>query len=158
MVARLALQKAADVVGKVRSGLVLACDTVAECEGVILGKPADTDHARQMLQRLSGTEHRVLSGLCLWQAPDGQPHLRVAVTSLRMDTLSDDQLEEYLAGGGWKGKAGAFGYQDRLGWVHVVQGSESNVVGLPLELLAEMLADLQSESQQDPETGDGLTG
>ena len=65
--------------------------------------------------------------------------VRVAVTTLRMDTLSAAQLDEYLAGDQWQGKAGAFGYQDRTGWVHVLEGSESNVVGLPLELLAEML-------------------
>jgi len=57
-----------------------------------------------------------------------------------MDVLSDGQLDEYLASGAWRGKAGGFGYQDRLGWVHVLEGSESNVVGLPLELLAEMLS------------------
>jgi septum formation protein len=57
-----------------------------------------------------------------------------------MDRLRDAQIDEYLASGAWEGKAGAFGYQDRLGWVHVIRGSESNVVGLPLELLAEMLA------------------
>ena len=56
-----------------------------------------------------------------------------------MDPLAPEQLEDYLASGQWQGKAGAFGYQDRLDWVHVVEGSESNVVGLPLELLAEML-------------------
>ena len=139
LVARLAYQKAADVVRRVESGWVLGCDTVAECDGHILGKPDDQQHARQMLQTLSGREHGVLSGLCLWKVPDGQPAVRVAVTTLRMDPLGDEQLEEYLAGGGWKGKAGAFGYQDRLGWVHVIEGSESNVVGLPMELLAEML-------------------
>jgi septum formation protein len=57
-----------------------------------------------------------------------------------MDPLSDAQIDEYLASGQWDGKAGAFGYQDRLGWIHILQGSESNVVGLPLELLAIMLA------------------
>jgi septum formation protein len=60
-----------------------------------------------------------------------------------MDSLSAEQLDEYLASGAWEGKAGAFGYQDRLGWVHVVEGSETNVVGLPMELLAEMLAELR---------------
>ncbi len=53
--------------------------------------------------------------------------------------LTDGQLDEYLTSAAWQGKAGAFGYQDRLGWVHVVKGSESNVVGLPMELLAEMI-------------------
>ncbi len=139
-VARLARQKAADVVPRVASGLVLACDTVAECDGQILGKAATEDHARQMLRLLSGREHRVLSGLCLWNVPDGQPQVRVAVSRLRMDSLADAALDEYLASGLWEGKAGAFGYQDRMGWVHVIEGSQTNVVGLPMELLAEMLS------------------
>jgi septum formation protein len=139
LVARLAYQKAANVAGKMPSGVVLGCDTVAECDGQILGKPLDADRARRMLKTLSGREHRVFSGLCLWKIPDGQPAVRVATTLLRMDTLTDRQLDEYIASGQWEGKAGAFGYQDRLGWVHIVEGSASNVVGLPMELLAEML-------------------
>jgi septum formation protein len=138
LVARLAHQKAADVVGRIATGRVVACDTVAECDGQILGKPANEDNARRMLELLSGREHRVLSGLCVWDVPGGQPHIRVAITRLRMDRLSDTELEEYLSSGMWEGKAGAFGYQDRLGWVHVLEGSETNVVGLPMELLAEM--------------------
>ena len=144
LVARLAYQKAADVAGRVSSGLILGCDTVAECDGQILGKPSCEDHARQMLQTLRGREHRVLSGLCLWKKPGGHPVVRVDVTTLRMDLLTDGQIDEYLTSGAWKGKAGAFGYQDQLGWVHVIQGSESNVVGLPLGLLAEMLREIQA--------------
>ena len=116
------------------AGWSSACDTVAECEGQILGKPANEEHARQMLQMLSGREHRVLSGLCLWNVPGGSPLVRVAVTRLRMDRLSAAEIDDYLASGLWEGKAGAFGYQDRLGWVHVVEGSETNVVGLPMEI------------------------
>jgi septum formation protein len=141
LVARLARQKAADVVARIASGLVLGCDTVAECEGQILGKPANEDHARKMLHVLSGHEHRVVSGLCLWQVPGGEPRVRVAVTGLRMDCLTDAQIDDYVASGLWEGKAGGFGYQDRLGWLHILDGSESNIVGLPLELLAEMLAE-----------------
>ncbi|MFW6124644.1 MAG: Maf family protein, partial [Pirellulales bacterium] len=55
------------------------------------------------------------------------------------------ELDEYLASVQWQGKAGAFGYQDRIGWVHVIEGSESNVVGLPMELLADMLAEEQGQ-------------
>jgi septum formation protein len=138
-VAQLAYRKAADVARRIDRGLVLACDTVAECDGQVLGKPTGREHARQMLEILRGREHRVLSGLCLWEVPTGTPQIEVATTTLRMDSLSPQQIDEYLASGQWQGKAGAFGYQDRLGWVHVVEGSESNVVGLPLELLAEML-------------------
>jgi septum formation protein len=150
LVARLAYRKAADVAGQIRkesarSGdriperLILGCDTVVECDGRILGKPRDEDHARGILKNLRGREHRVFSGLCLLKIPRGEPRVRLAVTRLRMDRLSDQDLDEYLAGGQWAGKAGAFGYQDRLDWVHVLEGSQSNVVGLPLELLAEML-------------------
>ena len=142
LVARLAYQKADDVGRRVGRGLIVACDTVAECNGQILGKPANEDHARQMLELLNGREHRVYSGLCLWRWPDGQPQVEVDTTLLRMDRLGKPEIEEYLASGQWEGKAGAFGYQDRLGWVHIVAGSESNVVGLPMELLQKMLRDI----------------
>ena len=128
------------------TAIVLAADTVAECDGFVLGKPRDLAEARAMLKQLSGREHRVLTGVCLWPLTSSQPLVRVAVTKLRMDPLTDTQLDEYLESGAWEGKAGAFGYQDRLGWVHIVEGSESNVVGLPLELLAEMLAELAARS------------
>lgn len=139
LVARLAYQKAVDVGSRIEAGLILGCDTVAECEGQILGKPANRDDARHMLQALRGRVHRVLSGLCLWNKPRREPLVRVAITLLRMDPLGDEQIDDYLAGGQWEGKAGAFGYQDRLGWVHVIEGSPSNVVGLPMELLEETI-------------------
>ena len=144
LVARLAYQKAADVAQRLTEGLVLGCDTIAECEGRILGKPDDELEAREMLEALSSRRHRVFSGLCLWKRPGEEPLVRVDVTTLRMDPLSKDQLDEYLQSGGWEGKAGAFGYQDRLGWVHVVEGSESNVVGLPMELLTRMMVEIDN--------------
>lgn len=149
LVARLARQKAADVAARITAGLVVGCDTVAECDGHILGKPANEDNARRMLQLLSGREHRVLSGLCLWNVPRVRPRVRVAITRLRMDPLVDEELDDYLASGLWEGKAGAFGYQDRTGWVHVVEGSETNVVGLPMELLAEMLGEIAAGMTND---------
>jgi septum formation protein len=167
LVSRLARQKADDVSRRIDRGLVIGCDTVVECNGQILGKPADEADARAMLTTLSGQTHRVLSGLCLMEASGdcggcgagvppasescrrdtctttaAEPLVAVAVTTLRMDDLTPQQLNAYLATGQWQGKAGAFGYQDGLDWVHVVKGSESNVVGLPMELLIEMLESL----------------
>ena len=151
LVARLALQKAADVAARIRhgeveveptrrqQGIVLGCDTVAAWGGQVFGKPAHEEHARQILASLPGREHQVFSGLCLIPALGGEPRVEVARTTLRMASLSDEQLDEYLASGLWEGKAGAFGYQDRTGWLEIVEGSESNVVGLPLELLRDML-------------------
>jgi len=154
LVTDLALRKAADVAGQLgdrdESCLVIACDTVAECGGAVLGKPKDEQHARGMLRQLSGTVHRVYSGLCIWPYQFSLPvrpiETRVAVTELRMDELTEAELEEYLESKLWQGKAGAFGYQDRVGWLHIVAGSESNVIGLPLELMAEMLAPWKSYS------------
>lgn len=130
--------------------VLVAADTVAELDGFVLGKPRDEEHARRMLRQLRGRAHRVLTGVCVWPLPhpgplpegEGEllPRIEVAVTQLVMDPFSDEAIEDYLATGEWRGKAGSFGYQDRLGWVHVETGSESNVVGLPMELLAEMLA------------------
>jgi len=160
MVARLAFQKAADVRTQLQAQsaapspdatpresngpgeIVVACDTVAECLAQVLGKPHNRQHAGQMLEMLSGREHRVYSGLCLWPWDAAEPKVRVARTTLRMDPLSAAQIEEYLGSGLWEGKAGAFGYQDRAGWLHIVEGSESNVIGLPMELLGEMLAEI----------------
>ena len=145
LVARLAYQKAADVVtqlnvaGPLQDEIIVACDTVAECVGQILGKPTDSTHARQMLKLLSGRIHHVYSGLCIWRLPNGEPHVTVVVTRLRMDTLSDLEIDEYVASGQWEGKAGGFGYQDRIDWLHIEDGSESNVIGLPMEKLAELL-------------------
>lgn len=143
LVARLAWQKAKDVAERTARGLVIGCDTVAECRGHILGKPKNRAHAREMLCLLRGRDHHVYSGLCLWPRPGAAPHVKVETTRLIMDPVSDAELEEYLDTQLWEGKAGAFGYQDGLDWVHVVAGSESNVVGLPMELLAAMLQELQ---------------
>ena len=142
MVARLAFEKVADVARQVGVGLVLGCDTVAEIDGEVLGKPDSEALAWRMLDMLRGREHRVLSGVCLWDVPDGEPRVCVDVTRLRMDPLSDEQLDRYVQTYEWEGKAGGFGYQDGLDWVHIIEGNASNVVGLPMELLARMLSEL----------------
>lgn len=140
LVARLAWQKAKDVADRTDQGLVIGCDTVAECSGLILGKPKNRQHAWEMLDLLRGREHHVYSGLCLWPRPGEEPHVQVDVTRLIMDRITDAELNAYLDTDQWEGKAGAFGYQDGLDWVHILEGSESNVVGLPMELLAQMLS------------------
>ncbi len=138
-VARLAYQKAADVARRCPGAIIIGCDTVAECDGQILGKPTDRDDARRMLQLMSGRVHHVYSGLCLWRNPDQKTLVKVEVTKLKMNDLSADKLEKHLDSNRWQGKAGAFGFQDGQDWVRIIAGSESNVVGLPMELLATML-------------------
>ena len=130
------------MIDKIDSGLVLACDTVAECVAIILGKPEDREHARQMLTRLRGRSHSVYSGICLWDKTSAHRLVRVDVSHLWMEPISDQQLDAYLDSEQWVGKAGAFGFQDGPNWIRLDRGSASNVVGLPMELLGEMLMDM----------------
>lgn len=149
LVARLAWQKAQNVARRIDAGIVIGCDTVAECYGQILGKPTNKTRAREMLRLLRGREHQVFSGLCLWRRPDDQALVDVAVTKLVMDQLTDNALERYLDTELWRGKAGAFGYQDGLPWVHIIEGSESNVVGLPMELFERLLSAIRAGKTKD---------
>lgn len=143
-VLRIAREKAADVASRVESGLILAGDTLAELNGQPLGKPRDRDHAREILQTLRGQDHFVWSALCLWRRPGDTIIVDVDRTTVKMANLADEAIEEYLDSGLWEGKAGAFGIQDRTGWVQIDEGSLTNVVGLPMELLSRMLERIAS--------------
>ena len=144
-VQRLAFQKANNVADKVERGIILGGDTVVVCGEEILEKPADKNEARKMLRQLRGQIHQVVSGLCLLKKENFSKEQesrelssRFATTLLQMQPLSDMELETYLDTGQWQGKAGAFGYQDGNDWITILEGSESNVVGLPLELFRTM--------------------
>ena len=134
--------KAAAIAGRHSSGLVLAADTVAVCGSETLGKPTNREHAEKMLRMMSGKEHRVLTGVCLRIAGTDRIKTWLEETTLVMSVLSDDKLEDYLDSDGWVGKAGAFGYQDGLDWVQIVNGLESTVVGLPIEKLPAWIDEL----------------
>jgi len=147
-VQRLALAKAEAVAATGIEGTIVACDTLSEVAGAVLGKPADAADARRMLEALSGRHHRVLTGACVWNHPHGRPRLAVAESLLEMAPLSEDFLTWYLASGLWEGKAGACGFQDERLPLRLVAGSPSNVVGLPLELLRELLTEAGESTGQ----------
>lgn len=149
LVQSLAKRKAAHVAQQLDSGLVLGCDTVASCGGQILGKPHDSEDARRMLKLLRGRQHEVLTGLCLWHRPSDWCHVLVETTRLEMSLLSDDAIQAYLESGQWQGKAGAFGYQDRPDWLQIIEGSQSNVVGLPIHRLIDLLEQQSWEKSSD---------
>ena len=142
LVALLAFEKAKDVAGRIDQGIILSADTIAECNAMVLGKPKDRQDAENMLKSLSGQVHFVHTAVCLWSKPGNHKILKTDTTELEMNELSQSVIEKYLDSGLWMGKAGAFGYQDDLPWIRIRSGSESNVVGLPMELLEEMLAEL----------------
>lgn len=150
-----ALMKAQNVAARFPNEdlVVIGCDTVAVCQGEILGKPADRADAKRMLTMLSGSEHEVISGLCLLNpaVPEAQI-LEPVVTRLVMDPISDEMLQSYLNSGKWEGKAGAFGYQDGNDWLRILSGTESNVVGLPMERLTEILKPSDGWFRLEPES------
>ncbi|MBO9533082.1 MAG: septum formation protein Maf [Solirubrobacteraceae bacterium] len=124
---------------------VIGSDTIVLTdEGEILGKPADLDEAREMLGgKLLGRTHTVVSGLAL--AGPGQRSTRSGVdrTTVRMRTLSAQELERHLAHGEWEGRAGAYAIQGRgAGLVEAIEGDYLNVVGLPVALMARLAPDL----------------
>lgn len=131
--------------GQQAPAIVLAADTVGVCKAEVLGKPVDADHARRMLQLMSGTVHSVLTGVCLWHLPSNQFITFLEKTTVSMDVLSEQMIEEYLDTDLWIGKAGAFGFQDGLDWVRIVEGLGSNVVGLPIERLPKWIEALMEK-------------
>lgn len=130
---RLARAKAASVAAR-DSRPVIAADTVVVCAAEVLGKPASPDDARAMLRRLSGRAHEVLTGLCLASA-NGLIS-SVAATSVRFAPLREAEIDWYVATGEPLDKAGAY-HVDGLGalFIEAVDGSPSNVAGLPVRLL-----------------------
>jgi septum formation protein len=122
--------------------LVLGADTVVACGRRILPKADDESQARTCLSLVSGRRHRVLGGICVI-APDGRAHQRLVVTRVAFKRLEALEIERYLASEEWRGKAGAYAIQGRAAaFVARVNGSYSNVVGLPLFETAALLRGL----------------
>jgi len=134
----LAYFKARAVHDQYPSRWVLGADTIVARGGKLLGKPQDAAEARGTLAALAGTRHAVITGVVLL-GPTGRL-IASETTFVTMRKLSPAELEEYIASGQWQGKAGAYGLQE-IGdrFVEKVEGSFSNVVGLPMELLARMI-------------------
>ncbi|HEY1912160.1 MAG TPA: Maf family protein [Vicinamibacterales bacterium] len=122
--------------------IILAADTAVIVNGQILGKPKDDADAAAMLRRLSGRRHKVMTGVSLRR---GSLELgRVETTIVAMATLSDADLEWYVASGEPRDKAGAYAIQGLASrFISRIDGSYSNVVGLPIATVVELLAQIQ---------------
>jgi len=139
-VVRLAEAKARAVAPRHPGAFILAADTVVACGRRILPKTEDPAAARACLELLSGRRHRVYGGVALI-APEGRIAIRRVESRVAIKPLSDAEIAGYLAGGEWRGKAGAYAIQGRAAaFVSWISGSYSNVVGLPLFETAQLLA------------------
>jgi septum formation protein len=121
--------------------VILGADTVVVVDGDILGKPRDDGEAAAMLRRLSGRPHVVMTGVSLRQGPHELG--RVVTTDVYLRDLSDDELDWYVASGEGRDKAGAYAIQGLASrFIPRIDGSYSNVVGLPVACVAELLTSL----------------
>ena len=110
---------------------VLAADTTLDLDGEVIGKPRDTGEACEILMRLSGRNHRVLTAIAV--AEGDRREAALSVSDVRFRTLDADEVRRYVASGEPMDKAGAYGIQGRAGmFVAEIRGSQSGIVGLPL--------------------------
>jgi septum formation protein len=135
----LAGRKAAVVAARRPADVTLAADTVVAHGTQTLGKAVDADDARRILRLLSGSRHEVITAVRVVY-PAASVDLPATVRStVIMRPMSADELERYIATGLWEGKAGAYGIQDNDPFVTRIEGSLSNIVGLPMEATTELL-------------------
>lgn len=139
---RLAAAKAQQVAKRFAGDFVVGADTVVACGRRVLPKAGDEQEAHACLKLLSGRRHRVFGGIAVVD-PGGTLHGRRVMTTVVFKRLTKSDIKGYLAAGEWRGKAGAYAIQGRAStFVSRVNGSYSNVVGLPLYETAALLAGL----------------
>lgn len=140
LVQEVAWLKAAAVSQQVPEGIVLAADTVGWLDNEIIAKPEDREDARRILRFLGGRQHELWTGVCLWRRPDDLQVAWQEKSVVFFRKLSDAELEQYLDTRLWEGCSGAYAIQEKDDpFVRVVEGSVSNVIGLPMESLERML-------------------
>lgn len=132
-------------VARLRAGCwVLGADTVVILDGEVLGKPTDPDEAADMLRRLSGRLHEVITGICIARSAPDFLEVRSVSTRVQFKTLSDEEIRAYANSGEPLDKAGGYGIQGAGAFlVRAIEGSYTNVVGLPLCEILEWLLELR---------------
>lgn len=142
-VLRLALYKAREISKNQQNSLVIGADTVVVLDGKILGKPQDEKEAFEMLSQLSGREHKVYTGFCVRDSSNDVECSKVVESRVRFKQLTSEEIEGYIKSGEPMDKAGAYAIQGKGSYmIKEIQGSYTNVVGLPLCELIEVLINL----------------
>ena len=126
-------------------GLVVGADTFLYFQGCILGKPRNLAHARRMLRALSGRSHWVYTGVCVYEPATGRQRAGYAKTKVTFKALSDETIARLFRRASPMDKAGAYALQaDRGDLIQRIEGSRTNVIGLPLELLRRELGRMRT--------------
>jgi septum formation protein len=137
---RLALAKAENVAQRHPGSLVIGADTVADFKGRIIGKPANARDAEQITRKLFSGPHKVITGVAIVRLRDNIELLESDTTTVYPRTMTAEQLAEHIRSGSWRDKAGAYAIkEDGDDFVERIDGSLTNVMGLPMELLERLL-------------------
>ncbi|MBM3210948.1 septum formation inhibitor Maf [Candidatus Poribacteria bacterium] len=136
----IALSKAQDVAAKVKDVIIIGADTQVIIDDEVLGKPEDDVDAINMLRKLSGKKHRVITGVAIIDGKTGKNETWAEITEVVFRKISEDEIIDYIETGEHRGKAGAYGIQGRAAaFVKRIEGCYFNVVGLPLAKLSQKL-------------------
>ncbi|MCP4609914.1 MAG: septum formation protein Maf [Planctomycetes bacterium] len=137
---RLALTKAKNVAEYHPDCLVIAADTIAYFEGEIIGKPADRTDAERITKKLFSKLHKVITGIAIIRLRDSIEINQSDTTTIYPKKLTEEQIAEHIKGGTWRDKAGAYAIQENGDeFIERIEGSLTNVMGLPMELLERLL-------------------
>jgi septum formation protein len=136
----LALAKAKNVAERFPDCLVVGADTVVDFQGEIIGKAADEKEAEVIVRKLFSGPHKVITGVAIVRAADGVEIVESDSTTVYPKALTDKEIREHIKGGSWRDKAGAYAIQEEGdAFIERIEGSLTNVMGLPMELLGRMM-------------------
>lgn len=136
----LGLAKARSVAPRYPEHVVLGADTIADCDGQMIGKPADAADAERITRLLFSRPHKIITGLALVRLADAVELVASDTTVVHPRPMTEQQIAEHIAGGTWQDRAGAYAIQETGdAFVERIKGSLTNVMGLPMELLASLL-------------------
>lgn len=142
-VEQIALRKAEAVLRsplKINTPWIIAADTLIFSHGTPMGKPADVEQARSMLQSYSGAPHKVITAICCYDEKLHRLSTRISSSNVCFKALSDAEIEWYLSTGEWQGAAGAYRIQGIAAcFITKIEGSYSGIVGLPISELYDIL-------------------
>ena len=137
---RLALAKARDVAGKFPGCLVIGADTVVDFQGQIIGKAADAKQAQRITKKLFSAPHKVITAVAIVRMADGTEIVESQTSTVYPKKLTDEQIAEHIKSESWQDKAGAYAIRESGDeFVEKIEGSLTNVMGLPMELLQRLL-------------------
>jgi septum formation protein len=140
---RLALAKAKSVTQEHPDSIVIGADTIVDFQGRIIGKAADAKEAEQITRELFSAPHKVITGVAIVRLSNGTELIRSDSTTVYPKKMTPEQIAEHIKGGSWRDKAGAYAIKETGDeFVEKIEGSLTNVMGLPMELLGSLLAQL----------------